>query len=294
MIGYFFVIYEIVSCFWVTLNIPPHESHLESSGNSEFLKAKDKTPYIFHMGVKVYICSFKWRYFQLILSRLYKVIAPGKDILFLYIGLLFLINLYIQKGAVSSQVFTYCSRYCCIRYVTKTELVLCIIKCNITICLQNWCCVFKQATSSQVFAYSCILYITRTKLMLCIQKGAISPYVFAYCCIRYITRTKLKLCIQKCVISSYVFAYYCSWYIIRTKLVLCIQKGAISFYLFAYCCIWNITRTKLVLCIQKGAISPMSLHIYCFIWYIKRTKLVWCIQKGAISPMSLHIAASDK
>ena len=42
----------------------------------ELLKTKTKTPYIFHIGVKVYICSFKSQFFQLILSRLYKVIAP--------------------------------------------------------------------------------------------------------------------------------------------------------------------------------------------------------------------------
>ena len=60
-----------------------YEGHLESSGNSEILKAENKAPYIFHISVKVYICSFNWQYFQLFfLSRLYKVIAPCKDILF--------------------------------------------------------------------------------------------------------------------------------------------------------------------------------------------------------------------
>ena len=48
----------------------------------EFLKAKNNTQFIFHINVKVYICSFKWQYVQLILSRLYEVIAPCKDIPF--------------------------------------------------------------------------------------------------------------------------------------------------------------------------------------------------------------------
>ena len=48
----------------------------------QFLKAENNTPYIFHISVKDYICSFNWRYFQLILSRLYKVIAPCKDCLY--------------------------------------------------------------------------------------------------------------------------------------------------------------------------------------------------------------------
>ena len=64
--------------------------------------------------------------------------------------------------------------YYCIRYITRTKLVLCVQKCVI---------------SPFVIAYCCIRYITRTKLVLCIQKVAISPNVFAYSCICYITRT---------------------------------------------------------------------------------------------------------
>ena len=57
------------------------EGHLESSGDWNFSKPKTRPLYIFHISVKVYICSSKWRYFQLISSLLYKVISSCKDIL---------------------------------------------------------------------------------------------------------------------------------------------------------------------------------------------------------------------
>ena len=57
----------------------------------------------------------------------------------------------IQKGAISPYVFA----YCCIRYITRTKLLLCIQKGSISPMSlhiaasdisqgQNWCCVFKK------------------------------------------------------------------------------------------------------------------------------------------------------
>ena len=86
----------------------------------------------------------------------------------------------------------YVVAYCCIRYITRTKLVLCIQK---------------DAISPFAFAYRCTCYITRTKLVLCIQNGAISPYAFAYRCNCYITRTKLVLCIQNGTVSPLEFVY---------------------------------------------------------------------------------------
>ena len=56
---FFFVIYEIVSCFWVALNIRYTRAIWKVVATVDFPKAKDRAPYVFHMGVKCYICKCK-------------------------------------------------------------------------------------------------------------------------------------------------------------------------------------------------------------------------------------------
>ena len=78
--------------------------------------------------------------------------------------------------------------YCCVWYLTRTKLVLCIQKGAISPKFlhiatsdmsqgQNWCCVFKkvQYRPMSLHIAASDIIITRADLMLCIPKSTISP-----------------------------------------------------------------------------------------------------------------------
>ena len=141
-----------------------------------------------------------------------------------------------KKCAISPYVFA----YCCIWYVSRTKLVLCI---------QN------GAVSAYVFAYCCIWYVSRTKMVLCIKNVRYRPMSLhiAAC---DISQGQKTCCFQKGAMSPYVFAYCCIWYNYhegRSGVVY--SKKCNIAYVIAYCCIRHIRRTKLALCIQNGAVS---------------------------------------
>ena len=158
--------------------------------------------------------------------------------------------------------------YCCILYITRTKLMLCI---------QN------GAVSPYVFAYCCIWYVTRTKLVLCIQNGAISPCVFAYCCIWYVSRTKLVVCIKNVRYRPMSLHIAASDISQGQKNVLCFQKGAMSPYVFAYCCIWYNYHEGRSDVVYSKKYNIAYVIAYCSIRHITRTKLLFCIQNGAVS-----------
>ena len=117
--------------------------------------------------------------------------------------------------------------YCCVWYITRTKLMLCIQQGGISpLSLhiaasdisqgQNWCCVFNKV---------------EYRLCLCILLRLIYH------------KDKTGVVYSKRYYNAFVIAYDCIWYVTRAKLVMCIKKGAISLYVFARCCICYITRT---------------------------------------------------
>ena len=154
-----------------------------------------------------------------------------------------------KTGVVYSKRCTivYVIAYCCIRYITRTKLVLCIqigaishyafaYRCICYITRPNWCCVFKFET---------------------VQYRLMSLYIAAsdmsqgqnWCCVfKKMKNRPISLHIAASDISQ------------GQKNGVVYSKRCNIAYVIAYCCIRYIIRTNLVLCIQKGAISPMSLH----------------------------------
>ena len=193
-----------------------------------------------------------------------------------------------KTGVVYSKRWTIACvfAYCCIWYITRTKLVLCIQKGAISPMYlhipasdvsqgQNWCCVFKKVEYRLCLCILLRLIYYKDKTSVVYSKRWNIAFVFAYCCVWYtsITRTKLVLCIQNDTVmplSLHITAFDIhvsqgqNWCYVLKK----VQYRPKSLHIASsdisqgqnWCCVFKKVQYRLSLCNIAQVVA------YCCIW----------------------------